>query len=146
MISGSGKRYNINIDKWRNFFTPWTKNNLILGCFQVSLLSRLSLLHLGLLMMKWLKVYKQIYSIARSFRGLHWNCQSRGFKFSSQGAKPRGMKMNPRDWQFQCSPRNDRAIVFLHSLLKKHIMGTKYQNAQESLISNYWNIICWRSS
>ena len=42
--------------------------------------------------------------------------------FSSQGAKPRGMKKwLPRDWQFQCIPRNDRAIVFLHSLLNEHL-------------------------
>ena len=61
MISGSGKRYNIKIDEWRNFFTPWTKNNLILGCFQILLLSRFSLLHLGIL----LKVYKHIYWVVR---------------------------------------------------------------------------------
>ena len=41
--------------------------------------------------------------------------------FSSQGAKPRGMtKWVPRDWQYQCFPRNDRAIVFLHCLLNWH--------------------------
>ena len=46
-----------------------------------------------------------------------------GSFFHPKGRSPEGWKMNPRDWQFQFIPRNDRAIVFLHSLLNKHTLG-----------------------
>ena len=45
-------------------------------------------------------------TIARSFLGKHWNCQSLGFNFHPSGLRPLGWKKNPRDWQFQCIPRN----------------------------------------
>ena len=59
------------------------------------------------------------YIIARSFRGMHWNCQSQGTTiFHPKGRSPEGWtNWVPRDWQFQCIPRNDCAIVFLHWLL-----------------------------
>ena len=50
-------------------------------------------------------------TIARSFLGLHWNCQSLGFIFIPRGFAPWDENLNPRDWQFQCIPRNDRAIL-----------------------------------
>ena len=50
---------------------------------------------------------------------MHWYCQSRGTHFFiTRGEAPRDdEKWAPRDWQYQCFPRNDRAIVFLHCLL-----------------------------
>ena len=44
------------------------------------------------------------YIIARLFRGMHWNCQSQGSHFSSQGAKPRGMKMTPEGLAISMHP------------------------------------------
>ena len=46
-----------------------------------------------------------------------------GSIFHPKGRSPEGWRMDARDWQYQCIPRNDRAIVFLHSLLNKHILG-----------------------
>ena len=34
-----------------------------------------------------------------------------GSFFIPRGFAPWDEKMNPRDWQFQCIPRNDRAII-----------------------------------
>ena len=53
-------------------------------------------------------------TIARSFLGLHWNCQSLGFIFIPRGFAPWDENLNPRDWQFQCNPRNDRAILYFN--------------------------------
>ena len=51
-------------------------------------------------------------TIARSFLGMHWNCQSLGTHFHPSGLRPLGWKKwLPWDWQFQCIPRNDRAII-----------------------------------
>ena len=57
------------------------------------------------------------------FEGCIEIANPKGVIFSSQGAKPRGMNnWLPRDWQFQCIPRNNRAIVFLHSLLNRQLI------------------------
>ena len=80
---------------------------------------------------------------------MHWNCQSQGSHFSSQGAKPRGMnKWLTRDWQFQCIPRNNCAIVFLHSLLNRQLIHAKirqlllwiWSNSRKNS-SNWWNFM-----
>ena len=42
--------------------------------------------------------------------------------FIPRGEAPRDEKCLTRDFQFQCIPRNDRAIVFLHSLLHRQFL------------------------
>ena len=43
--------------------------------------------------------------------------------------------MNPRDLQFQCIPRNDHAVVFLHGLLNRQSASISHKNLHFSMQS-----------
>ena len=92
---------------WRNFcqfdgkFVKVTWNWLIFCTFSVKISLQLC------------QFSKQCRNtIARSFLGMHWNCQSLGTQFvHPSGLRPLGWKIVvPWDLQFQCIPQNDRAI------------------------------------
>ena len=61
------------------------------------------------------------------------------------------MKNVPRDLQFQCIPKNDRAVVFLYGLLKRpnafHVKKVKRDDLtnflREELIHLKFNAIPW---
>ena len=62
-------------------------------------------------------------------------------------------KWVPRDWQYQCFPRNDRAIVFLHCLLnwlklrairKKNLQKNHCQSVNFTEISSNYLILKWK--
>ena len=47
--------------------------------------------------------------------------------FHPKGRSPEGWRMNPRDLQFQCIPRNDHAVVFLHGLLNRQTASISHK-------------------
>ena len=44
--------------------------------------------------------------------------------------------MNPRDLQFQCIPRNDHAVVFLHGLLNRQTASISHKKFLDTEIQD----------
>ena len=72
--------------------------------------------------------YLRKYIIARLFWGMHWNCQSQGSLFSSQGAKPRGTVRQNGDFDafgvqniFEMYQKSIYTIQFLTKLYTKKL-------------------------
>ena len=64
---------------------------------------------------------KNIILLHDHFEGCIDIANPKRLNFHPKGRSPEGWQnWVTRDWQYQCIPRNDRAIVFLHGLLNKH--------------------------